>query len=75
MVACQTTSIAVTGQPRADLMGTAEIAALLGVSRQRVLQLLREQPDFPQPVAVLKMGNVWDAAEVRQWAAGRPPRS
>ena len=56
-------------------MGTAEIAALLGVSRQRVLQLLREPGDFPQPVAVLKMGNVWDAAEVRQWADGRPPRS
>ena len=55
-------------------MGTAEIAALLGGSRQRVLQLLREQPDFPQRVAVLKMGNIWDAAEV-QWAAGRPPRS
>ena len=56
-------------------MGTAEIAVLLGVSRQRVLQLLREPGDFPQPVAVLKMGNVWDAAAVRRWATGRQPRA
>ena len=52
-------------------MGTAEIAALLGVSRQRVLQLLREQPEFPQPVAVLKMGNVWRGVDIREWAKGR----
>lgn len=55
----------------ADLMGTAEIAALLGVSRQRVLVLAKHR-DFPAPLAVLSMGKVWRASDVRTWARGRP---
>ncbi len=51
-------------------MGTAEVAALLGVSRQRVLQLAQTD-GFPQPVAVLSMGKVWDGAAIRRWASGR----
>lgn len=50
----------------ADLMGTSEVAALLGISRQRVLVIAR-QPDFPKPLAVLKMGNVWLRADIRRW--------
>jgi len=61
----------VTGQRAADLMGTAEVALLLGVSRQRVLQLLNERNGFPEPVAVLKMGKVWAGPEVRRWAQER----
>jgi predicted DNA-binding transcriptional regulator AlpA len=50
-------------------MGTAEVAALLGgVSRQRVLQLA-QQAGFPEPIAVLSMGKVWDSDDVRRWAA------
>jgi len=48
------------------LMGSAEIAALFDVSRQRVQQLIAK-PDFPPPVADLAMGKVWDAAAVRAW--------
>lgn len=54
-------------------MGTAEAAELLGVSRQRVLQLA-QQPGFPEPVAVLRMGKVWRADDVKAWAASRLPR-
>ncbi len=54
-------------------MGTAEVAALLGVSRQRVLQLA-EADGFPKPVAVLTMGKVWYAPEVAEWLANRPTR-
>ncbi|MDP9459351.1 MAG: DNA-binding protein [Actinomycetota bacterium] len=57
-----------------ELMGTAEVAALLGVSRQRVLKLA-ERPDFPSPLAVLSMGKVWDGARVREWAADYTPRT
>ncbi len=60
---------------RPELMGTAEIAALLGVSRQRVLQLLRDDDEFPRPLAVLSMGKVWLAADVRQWAERRRGQS
>lgn len=51
-------------------MGTSEIAALLGVSRQRVL-VLAKHGDFPPPVAVLKMGNVWRGEDIRRWAASK----
>ena len=54
-----------------DLMGAAEVAAVLGVSRQRVLQLLNERDDFPRPVAVLRMGKVWDGPQVRAWEQRR----
>lgn len=57
----------------ADLMGTAEVAALLGVSRQRVLKIA-QQPGFPKPLAVLKMGNVWRGDDIRAWTGRhRPP--
>ena len=55
-----------TNEP--ELMGTAAVAALLGVSRQRVLQLA-QQPGLPEPVAVLSMGKVWRASTVRAWAS------
>ncbi len=51
-----------------ELMGTSEIAVLLGVSRQRVL-VLAKHGDFPQPIAVLKMGNVWRGEDIRRWAS------
>lgn len=34
------------------LAGIAEIAALLGISRQRVNALLKSHPDFPRPLSV-----------------------
>jgi predicted DNA-binding transcriptional regulator AlpA len=49
------------------LVGSAEIAQLLGVSRQRVQQLIAS-PDFPAPDAVLAMGKVWLRADVIAWA-------
>lgn len=48
-------------------MGAAEIAALLGVTRQRVNQLAKKD-DFPEPVAVLAGGKVWLEEEVERWA-------
>ncbi|GAC1439368.1 MAG: hypothetical protein NVSMB55_00610 [Mycobacteriales bacterium] len=56
-----------------DLMGTAEIAKLLGVSRQRVL-ILAKQDGFPEPLARLSMGNVWRGSDIRRWAKGRQKR-
>lgn len=53
-----------------DIVGAAEIAHMLGVSRQRAQQLVT-QKGFPDPVRVLKMGKVWDAGEVRAWAEAR----
>jgi prophage regulatory protein len=56
-------------------MGTSEIAELLGVTNQRVDQLAR-RADFPEPVAVLAAGRIWNRADVEAWArrTGRIPR-
>lgn len=64
-----------------QLVGVAEISELLGVSRQRVHQIVEEHDDFPRPVAELAAGRIWQLDDVREWIkahpvrkAGRPPR-
>jgi len=53
-----------------ELVGSAEIAAMFGVSRQRVYQLT-SRPDFPEPVVRLKAGAIWRTADVAAWAEAR----
>lgn len=54
------------------LMGIAEIAELLGVSRTRIHQI-RGEGDLPQPYDTLAMGPVWLRQDIEAWAkeAGR----
>lgn len=67
--------------PALDLVGTAEVAQLLGVSSQRAGELARTHPAFPAPVATPKMGPVWTRASIevfdRGWErrSGRPPKT
>lgn len=49
------------------LMGIAEIADLLGVSRTRVHQL-RKESALPDPYDSLAMGPVWLREDVERWA-------
>jgi predicted DNA-binding transcriptional regulator AlpA len=49
------------------LVGTYEIAAMLGVSRQWV-DRLSHQEDFPEPEAELMGGRVWKREAVEKWA-------
>ncbi len=49
------------------LCGTAEIAQMLAVSRQRVFQITSRE-DFPAPEVELHMGKVWRTEDVRRWA-------
>jgi hypothetical protein len=62
-----------------ELVGMVEIAALLGVSRQRA-HVLRTQKVFPAPVANLASGSVWRRADLTRFEAewtrrpGRKPR-
>lgn len=59
------------------LVGSSEVAEILGVSRQRVHQL-RTHPGFPSPLVEVAMGPLWDERAVeafaRDWARkpGRP---
>lgn len=61
------------------LVGVAEIAELVGVTRQRANQLC-DHPRFPRPVARLAMGRVWNLDEVEEWRktprrVGRPRKT
>jgi Clp amino terminal domain, pathogenicity island component len=50
----------------------AEAARLLGVTRQRVLELARSAPDFPPAQPAPAGGQVWPRAAVEAWAATYP---
>jgi FtsZ-interacting cell division protein YlmF len=58
-----------------DVVGVAEIAQLLGVSRQRVHELLRSDPQFPEPAAELAAGRIWLRPDVEAWMAARARRA
>lgn len=49
------------------LVGAAEVGRMLGVSRQRVQQLVKSK-DWPQVEVELEMGKVWKRADVEAWA-------
>lgn len=52
-----------------QLVGATEIAMRLGArSAARVHDWRRRYPEFPQPVASLAMGLVWNWPEVERWA-------
>jgi prophage regulatory protein len=48
------------------LYGSGELVTRLGVSRQRVRQIV-QRPDFPEPYDQLGMGAVWRIDEVEAW--------
>ncbi len=49
------------------MVGVPEMARILGVSRQRVYQLIEAYDDFPRPVASLAVGRIWSRAAVEEW--------
>ena len=55
-----------------DLVSATEVAEILGVSRQRVHQLIRAYEDFPTPEAELAVGRIWRRDAVIEWAASHP---
>ncbi|MFC7500945.1 helix-turn-helix transcriptional regulator [Nocardioides sp. GCM10030258] len=52
------------------LVGLRELAAILGVSKQRALQLT-QRDDFPPPIQRLRATPVWIESEVRGYATTR----
>jgi hypothetical protein len=57
------------GLPR--LVGLAEVAELLGVNKRASRYTRR--PDFPEPLARLSAGPIWDAVDVEAWGAEHGP--
>jgi hypothetical protein len=56
----------------ADLVSIVEVAEMLGVSRQRVHQILRAYPDFPAPEAELAIGRIWRRQPIADWMVSHP---
>ena len=54
---------------REELVGVAEIAAMLGISRQRVTTLSK-RADFPAPRERLAAGPIWRKADLSTFAEG-----
>ena len=60
--------------------GVTEVAALLGVSRQRVAEL-RTKPGFPAPIAEISAGPIWEVSSLNRFLAewerkpGRPRKA
>ncbi len=50
-----------------DIVGTAEVAAMLGWSPKKV-SVYRQRGKLPQPIYELKMGPVWKKEDVERWA-------
>jgi chromosome partitioning protein len=53
-----------------DLVGAAEVAEMLGVTKQTLTNWRTRNASFPDPVAELKSGPVWKSAEIVEWAKG-----
>jgi predicted DNA-binding transcriptional regulator AlpA len=51
-----------------DPVSVGEIAEILGVTRQRINQLMHEHEDFPKPFAELAIGRVWKREDIETWA-------
>lgn len=51
-----------------DILGTAEVAEVLGVSKQRVYSL-RKMAEFPEPFLQLASTPLWDRHEVMEFLA------
>lgn len=57
---------------RDDLVGTPDVADRLGISRQRVAQLVEQTGRFPTPVATVRGTHVWRWGDIADWlAAGK----
>ncbi len=56
-----------------DLIGTAEIAAMLGVSRQRADKITRDYEDFPAPRTRGRY-RYWTRRSVERWIEKHPDR-
>jgi prophage regulatory protein len=56
------------------LVGVAEVARMLDVSKQRVSQLARDYEDFPSAEVELASGRVWKRSSIESWIRKHPAR-
>ena len=61
-------------EPMTELLSAAEVARILGVTRQRVMELADADPVFPPSQPSPAGGRAWPRAAVQAWAAAHPDR-
>jgi predicted DNA-binding transcriptional regulator AlpA len=61
-------------EPMTELLSAAEAARILGVTRQRVVELADAEPEFPAFQPSPAGGRAWPRAAVEAWAAAHPDR-
>lgn len=49
------------------VVAMAELIEMLGLSKSWVVRLVKE-PDFPEPMARLRAGQIWSYADIATWA-------
>lgn len=54
--------------PEPELLGSAEVAELLGVTKQTLANWRARNRSFPDPLAELRSGPVWNREQVLNWA-------
>jgi len=62
-----------SGLPEGRIVGTREVAGMLGVTRQRVGQIVRDDRSFPRRVTKVSGGLLWYTAGVEIWIAAHRP--
>jgi predicted DNA-binding transcriptional regulator AlpA len=62
------------GSMGSEVVGVSEVGRLLGVSRQRVDQLVKAYEDFPTPIAELASGRIWRRRDIDAWLKAHPQR-
>lgn len=55
-----------------DVLGTAEVAEVLGVTKQRI-HALRKMVQFPDPIKVLASTPLWDRADITKFLSEWKP--
>jgi predicted DNA-binding transcriptional regulator AlpA len=53
--------------PPPDVVGAAEIAEMLGITRQGVDKIAKTDPTFPKHTA-LATGRIWRRTDIERWA-------
>jgi len=52
-----------------NLVGAQEIAKRLGLKNPHTVHVWRTRhPDFPEPIALLKIAMIWDWKDIAEWA-------
>jgi predicted DNA-binding transcriptional regulator AlpA len=57
-----------------NLGGLKEVSEYLGISRQRVTELIYNGV-FPKPIALLACGSIWNMADIEEYKKTRKTKS